>query len=275
MSEISREVQSVDVNGVFLTSAEQPAPRGASLLPSNSRQTARLPFTVRVVDNDEALARALAMRQAAYHRHVPEFARNMDQAEPYDRDPGGLVLLAESKLGRQPVGTMRIQSNAFKPLALQQSLPLPEWLSGRLVGATRLGVEAGEPGRMVKVALFKALYLYCIREGIDWMAIAARPPLDRQYAALQFTDVFGEKEFIPLAHAANIPHRVMAFDVANAEQRWRESGHPLHAFMISTHHPDIDLDAAPRLTWANANQTLRETLGHGTGGSSSMADTTH
>ena len=59
---------------------------------------ARLPFTVRVVDDDETLARALRMRQAAYQRHVLEFARTLDQPEPYDRDPGGMVLLAEQSL---------------------------------------------------------------------------------------------------------------------------------------------------------------------------------
>src|SRR5271163_4670034 len=63
-----------------------------------TRQEARLPFTVRVVADDEALERALKMRQAAYQRHVPEFARTMDQPESYDREPGGLVFLAESKL---------------------------------------------------------------------------------------------------------------------------------------------------------------------------------
>ncbi|MFM0339054.1 hypothetical protein [Paraburkholderia fungorum] len=223
--------------------------------PLPGRKEARLPFTVRVVDNDEALSRALKMRQAAYLRHVPEFARTMDQEEPYDRDPGGLVLLAESKLDRSPVGTMRIQSNCFRPLALEQSLDLPDWLSGRLVGATRLGVEAGEPGRMVKMGLFKALYLYCVREEIDWMAIAARTPLDRQYAALLFRDVFGEKEFIPLAHAANIPHRIMAFEVGTTEQRWSAARHSLYEFMLVTQHPDIDLSAAPSLNWSRTERS--------------------
>jgi hypothetical protein len=49
---------------------------------------ARLPFTVRVVDDDESLARALRIRQEAYQRRVPDFARTMDQPEPYDREPG-------------------------------------------------------------------------------------------------------------------------------------------------------------------------------------------
>jgi len=214
---------------------------------------ARLPFRIRVVVDDDALERALKIRQSAYMRHVPEFARTMLEPEPYDREPGGLVLLAEAKLDNSPVGTMRIQTNRFRPLAIQQSVDLPPWLDGRLVGATRLAVEAGQAGRMVKTALFKAFYLYCVREGIEWMVIAARSPLDRQYASLLFCDVYGPKEFIPLAHAANIPHRVMAFEVGTAERRWREAAHPLHEFMVMTRHPDIDLSAATSLEWAAAN----------------------
>ncbi|WP_086919139.1 hypothetical protein [Paraburkholderia hospita] len=213
------------------------------------RREARLPFRIRVVADDDALERALKMRQNAYMRHVPDFARTMNEAEPYDREPGGLVLLAEAKLTGAPVGTMRIQTNRFRRLAIEQSVNLPEWLAGRMVGATRLAVEAGEPGRMVKTSLFKAFYLYCLQEGIEWMVIAARAPLDRQYAALLFRDVYGAGEFLPLAHAANIPHRIMAFEVGTAERRWREAGHPLHEFMVTTHHPDIDLSAAPSLDW--------------------------
>ncbi|WP_368622244.1 hypothetical protein [Paraburkholderia sp. BR13444] len=224
---------------------------------SPSVQEARLPFTVRVVADDEALARALAVRQKAYMRHVPDFASTMHIPEKYDREEGGLVLLAEAKLTGSPVGTMRIQTNRFRPLAIEQSIDLPSWLSGRMVGATRLAVEAGGPGRMVKAALFKAFYLYCVNQGIEWMVIAARTPLDRQYAALLFRDVFGVGEFIPLAHAANIPHRIMAFEVGTAERRWREAGHPLHEFMVATHHPDIDLRAAPSLAWPGTSVDLQ------------------
>jgi hypothetical protein len=219
---------------------------------------ARLPFTIRVVADDDALERALRVRQSAYMRHVPDFARTMHQPEPYDREPGGLVLLAEAKLTGSPVGTMRIQTNRFRPLAIEQSVDLPHWLAGRMVGATRLAVEAGQPGRMVKTALFKAFYLYCMQQDIEWMVIAARTPLDRQYAALLFRDVYGAGEFIPLAHASNIPHRIMAFDVGTAERRWREARHPLHEFMVLTHHADIDLSNAPSLDWRDNNVKLND-----------------
>jgi hypothetical protein len=262
MHETNRTVQAARFSTPsYLPPAPAPHSNSArSTPPSVARHEARLPFTVRVVADDEALERALKMRQAAYQRHVPEFARTMDQPESYDREPGGLVFLAESKLNGNPVGTMRIQSNRYRSLALQTSVDLPDWVSGRLVGATRLGVEAGEAGRMVKTALFKAFYLYCMQERIDWMVIAARAPLDRQYAAMLFRDVYGEKEFIPLAHAANIPHRIMAFEVGSAERRWHETRHPLYDFMVATHHRDIDLSAAPSLHWPDSARNVQSEL---------------
>ncbi|MGI4813600.1 MAG: N-acyl amino acid synthase FeeM domain-containing protein [Janthinobacterium lividum] len=260
MSETREEVRSARLSSV--TPVLPAASRLADAeLARPVQAEARLPFTIRVVADDAALERALRMRQAAYQRHVPEFARTMDQAESYDRDPGSVVLLAESKLDGSPVGTMRIQTNRFRRLGLEESLELPEWLSGRLVGATRLGVESGDAGRMVKTALFKAFYLYCASQRIDWMVIAARTPLDRQYAALLFRDVYGEKAFIPLAHAANIPHRVMAFEIATAERRWRDAHHPLFDFVVGTHHPDIDLSAAPSLQWPELSTEIRHDSG--------------
>src|SRR5690349_7262162 len=102
--------------------------------------------------------------------------------EALDAAPGTVVLLAQSRLDGGPLGTMRIQTNVFGPLAVEQSVRLPDWLNqARLAEATRLGVARGAIGRMVKVALCKAYYMYCVENDIDWMLITARSPLDREY----------------------------------------------------------------------------------------------
>jgi hypothetical protein len=209
----------------------------------------RLPFTVRVVRGDDALQKAVTIRQAAYARHVPAFAAKLGSPEPNDHDRGSVVLLAESRLDGSPVGTMRIQTNRFRDLAIAQSVELPAWLSKRnMAEATRLGVALGQAGRVVKTTLFKSFFLYCQQANIEWMVIAARPPLDRQYEALMFEDLF-PGQFIPMRHGNNIPHRVLAFDVLNAEARWNEADHPLLDFMCHTYHPDIDLSDADFSAW--------------------------
>jgi hypothetical protein len=139
---------------------------------------------------------------------------------------------------------MRIQTNHFSDLAIAQSVELPAWLKNRsMAEATRLGIDLGRTGRVVKIALFKALYLYCVEANIEWMVICARPPLDRQYEALLFEDLF-PGQVIAMRHVNNIPHRVLAFEVGTADERWAEANHPLYKFMVQTHHPDLDLGDA-------------------------------
>ena len=233
------------------------APLGASLsmteaaLPQPRLTEERLPFSVRIVRNEEDLEKAVSIRHSAYGRHIPAVAALLEKAEVSDNEPGSVVLLAESKLDGSPLGTMRIQTNRYRKLALEQSIELPSWLQGRSQAeATRLGVTSNRMGRLVKIALFKAYYQYCVLEEIEWMVIAARSPLDRQYEALLFQDVLPDAGFIPMRHAGNIPHRVLAFNIERADFNWRQAKHPLYGFVVHTSHPDIDLGGTGNLAFA-------------------------
>ncbi len=202
----------------------------------------RLPFGIRIVRNEEDLDKAVSIRHSAYGRHIPAVAALLEKAETGDSEPGSVVLLAESKLDGSPLGTMRIQTNRYSKLALEQSVELPAWLQGKSQAeATRLGVTNNRMGRLVKTALFKAYYQYCVLEEIDWMVIAARSPLDRQYEALLFQDVYPGNDFTPMRHVGNIPHRVMSLCVELVEPNWGQAKHPLFGFFFHTSHPDIDL----------------------------------
>lgn len=204
----------------------------------------RFPFTVRLVQSTNDLQKAVRIRHAAYARHVPVLAETLKEPEATDGENGVAVLLAESKFDGSPLGTMRIQTNRFKPLSLEQSIELPHSLKDRpLAEATRLGVTEERVGRLVKTVLFKAFFQYCQRNGIEWMVIAGRSPIDRQYERLLFEDVYPGMGYIPLRHAGNMPHRIMAFDVGSAEKRWAQANHPLLGFMCHTRHPDIHIEA--------------------------------
>lgn len=206
------------------------------------QMTERLPFTVRLVQNGIDLRKAVQIRHAAYQRHVPVFAQSLTMPEPHDAEDGVVVLLAESKVDGAPLGTMRIHTNCFKPLSLEQSITLPPWLSARsLAEATRLGVTEDRIGRLVKSVLFKAFFLYCQRNSIEWMVVCGRNPLDRMYERLLFDEVHPGMGFVPLAHAGNLPHRIMQLEVAAVEPRWGAAKHPLYGFFFHTAHPDIDV----------------------------------
>ncbi|MCC2958564.1 hypothetical protein LK542_23415 [Massilia sp. IC2-477] len=205
----------------------------------------RLPFTVRRVETEADLLKAVNIRHAAYARHVPEFARSLALPEAADYEDDSIVLLAESKLDGTPIGSTRIRTNLHRPLGVEESVALPDWLQGRrLVEATRLGIDEGRVGRVVKLALIKACFMYCEDNAIDYSVATGRPPVDRQYEQLLFADVFPGQGAIPLRHVGNLPHRVMAFEIGSFEQRYRDAGHPLVKFFFDTHHPDIDVGPA-------------------------------
>jgi len=202
----------------------------------------RLPFTVRRVENEDSLSKAVRIRHAAYARHLPDFARTLAEPEACDYADDTVVLLAESKLDGSALGTARIQTNRHGPLHLEESVALPGWLQGRrLAEVTRLGIDEGRIGRIVKIALIKASFEFCEQNGIDFAVVTGRAPIDRQYEQLLFSDVFEDKAPVPLRHVGNIPHRVMAFEIATGEQRWSAARHPLLGFFRHTHHPDIDI----------------------------------
>ena len=205
----------------------------------------RMPFRIKLVQNENELDRAVSIRHSAYARHVPEFAATLTRPEAFDYEPGTVILLAESNLDGSPIGTMRIKTNRHSPLGLEQSVKLPDWLEDTSIAeATRLGIASGRMGMVVKTMLFKAFYQYCVQTGIEWMVITARSPLDRQYEDLLMEDVYPDGGFIPMRHIGGMPHRVMALDVLNAKARWSEARHPLLGFMCDTLHPDIDLAGA-------------------------------
>jgi hypothetical protein len=135
---------------------------------SNFKAEESLPFTLKIVRTQAELNQAVLIRQAAYDRHLPEFAKSLYKPEAADFEKGTVVLLAESKEDGSAVGTMRIQTNAYKPLCLEQSIDLPQWLKeSPMAEATRLGVTNQVGGRLVTTALFKAFYMYCQQIGMD------------------------------------------------------------------------------------------------------------
>lgn len=207
-----------------------------------SRTEERLPFTVRLVRSEADLNKAVHIRHMAYARHLPTFAETLVLPEQNDFEDGVVVLLAESKVDGSALGSMRIQTNRFNPLCLEDSMDLPLWMQGRsMAEACRLGITDDKIGSMVKTILFKAFYQYCKQEAIDYMVITARSPIDRQYERLLFEDVYPEAGYIALRHVHNLPHRIMFLNVGTAQERWSAVKHPLFGFMCHIQHPDIDI----------------------------------
>ncbi|NEX60042.1 hypothetical protein [Noviherbaspirillum galbum] len=204
------------------------------------RREQRFPFTIRIATGEADLAKANTVRRDAYGRHLPELAARMAEPDAMDRHPDVAVLLVESKLDGEPIGSARIQLNRTSRLSIESAVALPTWMHGlRLAEVTRLGVVAGRTGMLAKLALWKAIFFYWEMKSVQWAIAAGRAPIDQQYLDLTFVDLFPERGYVPLSYAGNLPHRVMAFESPTAYQRWKSAGHKLCDFIFHTHHPDI------------------------------------
>lgn len=221
-----------------------------------------LPFVVRVVRTEEQLQKVCELRSVSYGRHLPEFGKTLAEPEPPDRMAGTVILLAQDKATGLAIGTMRIHLNTHEALPVQSAVPLPASVRGYLLAeVSRLSVRPGYNEMKVRVALFKALYLYCYANQVQFILVAARRPLDKIYKSLGFKPLGGQEQWVPLPYANNIAHTVLVFDVLVAERTWHDIKHPLYEFMVRTYHPDIQVFAAVSSGWTtprHADDARRE-----------------
>ena len=213
-----------------------------SSLESSTPSATILPFTIRIVRTEDHLAKAVQIRSRTYGRHHPEVAHKLSMPEEEDRAPFSLVLLAESKIDGEALGTLRIETNTRNRLPVEELLPTESECTSRTIAyVTRLGVEARSDASLTKLSLFKALHRYCLACQIDWIVVTAKPPMDRQYKTLGFTSVFEEDRLIPIPWSANIPMKLMSLETISCERVWRKNQHPLYKFMFKDFCPDIQI----------------------------------
>lgn len=199
-----------------------------------------LPFRVRLATTSQDVQKAVEIRASAYARHLPAFAETLRTAEEEDHRSDVLLLIAERKLDRQPIGTMRLEPNFNRPLRIEGETTLPARYQGcRLVETSRLGVENGTSGTMVMAALVKAAFEIGHATGFDYGIAVGRRSMAELFRSLCFDPVEGP---VRIAYAKNSPLWIFAIPVLAWEDRLRAKGHLYYDFMARTEHADIDID---------------------------------
>jgi hypothetical protein len=206
--------------------------------------TSSLSFTIRPAVNALDLRRACEVRAEGYGHHMPSMRQSLIEPDGLDRAEGTLVLICEDKKTGNAVGTARIQTSRQGPLLIEQSMPLPPHMS-RLGRAeiTRLAtLPKADP--VLKFAICKAAFLYCLSTQSRFAIIGARnEALVRQYKRIGFVEMNADQPMVPLAHAGNMPHRVLMFDTLMGPREWQANPNQqgLFDFCFDTLHPDIEL----------------------------------
>ncbi len=208
-------------------------------------ETGTFGFAVRMATSDDDFRAACAVRAEAYGHHDPALGPKFGETEALDRAEGTAVLLCRDKRTGQGIGTARIQVSGFGPLALENSLRLPDWLANRpRAQISRLAIVAGADP-FVKLSLMKASYQNCLATQVRWLVIGARnAALIRNYRNLGFKDVFEPGSWVPLASGGGLPHQILAFDVKGARAAWQATRNRLYGFMTETIHSDLQVVAA-------------------------------
>lgn len=206
-------------------------------------RTELLSFSLRRAETHHDLLRACQVRAAAYGYKVPAYRESMAQPDAIDASPWTTVFLCEDKISGEAVGTMRVQSRQHDrgELAMERYVTLPENLrNATCAEVTRLAAPVGADP-FVRLALWKAAYLFSAGQGISWIVMTVhKPSLIRAYERMGSKDVFPDRpDGFVLPYVGNIPHRVYALDIDNFYGFWSDSKHPLLEFMTATNHVDI------------------------------------
>lgn len=202
---------------------------------------------------------ACSVRTTSYGHHVPEWKDAFAEPDDIDLLPGTAVLLCTDKRSGKPIGTARIQTamRGNDNLCIEQCVDLPPTMKqqGRAEITRLSSLPGADP--LVRLALWKAGYLYCLANQARWLLIGARSEaLVRGYCRLGTRDLYEDQRMVPLTYAGGMPHRVLVFDVIAAERNWFEASHPLFKFMFETVHPDIELFPSRNLAPCTLSQRV-------------------
>ncbi len=202
-----------------------------------------LSFTLRRAETHGDLLRACQVRAAAYGYKVPAYRESMAEPDAIDASPWTTVFLCEDKISGEAVGTMRVQTRKRDrgELAMERYVTLPDLLlRAACAEVTRLAAPVGSDP-FVRLALWKAAYLFAAGQGISWIVMTVRKPsLIRAYERMGSKDIFPNRPdgfFLP--YVGDLPHRIYGLDIDNFYGFWSDSKHPLLEFMTATKHEDI------------------------------------
>lgn len=210
-----------------------------------------LPFIIRLARTQDHLAKAVSVRWQAYSRTLPELSLELREPEAADLADSSVVLLAESKATGLPIGSLRIETNFDGPHYLSRFFTLPSEFTGKPIAwVTRLAVQSGTTGQTAKLALFKAMYMYCLAFQIAWITVGSVPPLDKQYLRLGFRPIFPNGKLVPMPSNNSIPQRMLALNVLDAEREWRCQKHPFYKFIVRDYCPDIQIFSSLSGYWS-------------------------
>lgn len=182
--------------------------------------------------------KALSIRWAGYGKYFTDRAKINDR---FDAQKNCTLLLATDARNDNPIGTLRILDRQTGSIELDQFLDVGSLIYAEghpNAEATRFSVPATPSAHIIKLALWKAFWLYCCSHGIRTMLIWTRQSAARDYKRLLFSSVGSPGVFVhPLL--GDIEHHTYIMDIESAIRCYEDTSHPLYTFFVLDVHPKI------------------------------------
>ncbi|MEW5803365.1 MAG: GNAT family N-acyltransferase [bacterium] len=198
-------------------------------------------ITVRKAVTLDDMVKVFQIRYEGYKKYYKSEDENMDQN---DFSSHACLLLAEDK-HHNPVGTIRILDRRYGKIELDNFVNLdsflPEGKSLNVIEATRFSIPNHLDSKLIKMLLWKALFLYCQVNHIDTIIMSARPAAARSYRCLLFENV-GSLGVYKHPLLGNLEHQTYKCIISEKKHQAKEKNWPLYQFFFVKDHPNIKLD---------------------------------
>ncbi|WP_110515248.1 N-acyl amino acid synthase FeeM domain-containing protein [Herpetosiphon llansteffanensis] len=183
------------------------------------------------------------------YRGYGHFATPAQALDALDMAEHSLILVAELAK-RGIVGTLRLLDGRRGPIELEQFVPinpLPQLHQRSFVEATRFTIRHCRELLTVKLLLCKALWMYSLQQGHEYLVISSTQRLRAFYRMLLFEDL-GAAGVYRHPTLGQSEHRTFILPVQTALERYRAVQHPLYEFM---QQPQPNISLAPNNTRYN------------------------
>lgn len=170
------------------------------------------------------------------------FTRKAEISDDFDIAPNVTLLLAFDK-EEHVIGTMRILDRTHGRIELDRFVDVDAMLSPKeqpCAEATRFSIPTHPKSRLVKFALWKAYYRYCLGHDIQTMLIWVRACAARDYRRLLFDDVGIDGQFTHPS-LGNVAHYTYKLYIPTAPEKFRAHNHALHNFFCEMPHRNIQI----------------------------------
>jgi hypothetical protein len=198
-----------------------------------------LPFIVVISRDESTAARLLATRDRAFNRHAHPFKNTEGFKKTLKADPG-LIISAMLKTSGECLGSVKIESNFDDPFYFEKEVSTPD-LADRIgsIYLSRLSVTEGQIGLTVRLALWKAVYLYAHARQSQYVYGFVDIPRHRLYRSFGFEPAIDGNPDLTLECHEFLPMKLVRSEVNAFQATLQRTSQKAEEFFFQTRHPDI------------------------------------